>query len=652
MLRQRRFPFAAVVALFAASPAGAAIGETGAVTFGTFPTVGGARGAPAMSADGRFVAFTSTSAFSGTPTLGRTQLFVRDRLLGTIVLASADEKGIPGAGDVDDDPNLARYSLSADGHYVAFASAGPNLVDVDTNGAARDVFRKDLITGRVVLVNRGPLGAQTSTEVLGQPDISADGNRVAFVSGKATDLLAADQNGETSDVVVRDIRAARTILVSRSDGGLASAGFVGHPAISGDGTTIAFEASPAAANLVLGDTNGRSDVVVRDLRASSTRLASVAADGTRPGGAYLDDLSGDGREVVFESESSFDATVDANGTSEVYFARPFAGVPGTVLVSRRRVDGRAPNGASVGATISSDASRIAFVSTATDIDPGDPNGSVADGYVASVNGVALRETGRLDGSTPSRPVGPVVLAGSGAALAFAYDDASPSEPFLTGDSNGVSDIFVRERARLDVAGPTIDVIAPADGSTVSTSRAFLAATVNDPSGVASVTVNGRPVTVTVDGAVAARVAIAAEAALTIQATDSNGNRSERVVRVRRAAETHPAYGIADPLPAPTTEVTGVHATRDGRRRVSVGFSLSGGAVVRVRLLRRITPAGGQVGWHPVTTWTRAVLDRGRQRLRIATPVLVRGVYQVRVLALAGGVRQGASLLVLRASSTR
>ena len=651
MLRRHHIFTGLVATLCVALPAVGAIGDIAPASLGSRSGVGGTSGAPAISADGRFVAFTSKSALAGIPTLGRAQLFVHDRVLGVTTMASTDLTGTPGNGDVDDDPTTARYAMSADGRYVVFATTATNLTATDANAAARDVVRKDLVTGTVVVVNRGPTGAQTTTEVLGQPDISADGNRVAFVTGKATDLLTTDENGEVSDVVVRDVRAARTSLASRNDAGAPSAGPVSHPAISGDGSTVAFEATATASNLVAGDSNGRGDVIVRDLRTSSTRLASISTDGARLGGARLGDISGDGREVVFETEAAFDGALDGNGARDVYLSRPFAATSAVTLISRRRSDGRAANGASSGATISSDGSRVAFVSVATDLDPGDPNGSVADGYIASSDGVSLRETSRLDGSAPPRPVVATALAGSGAAFAFAYDDGSPSEAFLVGDSNSATDIFVRERSRLDGAGPALDVISPADGVTLSTSRAFVAATVSDPSGVASVTVNGRPALLTTDGGVAARVPIAGEAVLTIAATDTNGNRSERSVRVRRSPETQPAYGLPDALPPPTAEVTALHVSRRGPRRVAVRFSLSDGAVVRARLMRRTT-SDAQPAWHPVTPWTRVVRDRGRQQLVMRTPLLARGVYQARVLALATGVRQGVALLVLRGSSSR
>lgn len=642
----------ALVAVTIATSGVAAIGETVSASLGLVPGGGGARGAPAISADGRFVAFTSRFPLTGVATLGRSQLFVRDRVHGVTVMASVDAKGGPGVGDVDDDTEVARYALSADGRFVVFASTAPNLVPVDGNGAMRDVFRKDLLTGAVVLVNRGPSGAQTATEVSGQADVSADGNRVAFVSGAATDLLASDENAEIPDVVVRDIRAARTVLASRSDSGEASTGPVGHPAISGDGTTVAFDASAIAANLVVGDTNGRSDVIVRDLRTSSTKLASVASDGTRPGGARLGDISGDGREVVFETDAAFDPQLDGNAVTDVYLARPFAGAPATTLVSRRRSDGRASNGPSGGPTITSDGSRIAFVSSATDLDPADPNGNVVDGYVASVDGLALRETSRLDGSTPSRPIGSVALAGSGAALAFSYDDGNPTDPLTPGDTNGVTDIFVRERSRLDGVGPRLDVISPTDGSAVNASRIFVAATVTDPSGVASVTINGRPAVVSADGGIAARLAIVGDAVVTIAATDSAGNRSDRVLGVRRIDQGQPAYGLPGGLPAPTARVTDLRAARSGLRRVTLNFSISGAAVIRARLMRRITPNGAPASWQPVTSWTRVVRSRGRQRLQVAAASLPRGVYQARVLAISTGVRQATSLLVMRGSPNR
>ena len=106
--------------------------------------------------------------------------YVRDLQSGTTELASAiDGTNLATAGTA----GATDAVISEDGRYVAFSSSAPNLVASDANGTQVDVFRKDLLTGQVVVVSRDSTGAQPSQGVIGEPTISADGSRVAFTSG-------------------------------------------------------------------------------------------------------------------------------------------------------------------------------------------------------------------------------------------------------------------------------------------------------------------------------------------------------------------------------------------------------------------------------------------------------------------------------------
>jgi Tol biopolymer transport system component len=131
-------------------------------------------------------------------------------------------------------------------------------VSGDTNGVA-DVFVRDVRNGVTRRMSLTPAGrpADASSEAV---SISADGRIVAFASN-AANLVAGDTNG-TRDVFARDRWTGVTRLVSvTSGGGLADANSSG-PAVSGDGSRIAF--SSDATNLVPGDTNDATDVFIRD----------------------------------------------------------------------------------------------------------------------------------------------------------------------------------------------------------------------------------------------------------------------------------------------------------------------------------------------------------------------------------------------------
>jgi Tol biopolymer transport system component len=152
--------------------------------------VGGASYEPAISADGRYVAFRSAaSGIVAGDSNGVADVFVRDRTAGTTERVSVD-----GAGG---QANGASYvpSVSADGRYVAFQSAASNLVGGDTNGAD-DVFVRDRTAGTTIRVSVGAGGVQANG-ASGSPAMSANGGFVAFDSS-ASNLVGSDTNSRLS----------------------------------------------------------------------------------------------------------------------------------------------------------------------------------------------------------------------------------------------------------------------------------------------------------------------------------------------------------------------------------------------------------------------------------------------------------------------
>ena len=104
-------------------------------------------------------------------------------------------------------------AISADGRFVAFSSEASDLVANDTNGTTGDVFVRDLQLGTTTLVSINRFGTGSGNGSSGWLSaISADGRFVAF-SSLASDLVANDTNG-TDDVFVRDLQLGTTTLVS------------------------------------------------------------------------------------------------------------------------------------------------------------------------------------------------------------------------------------------------------------------------------------------------------------------------------------------------------------------------------------------------------------------------------------------------------
>jgi Tol biopolymer transport system component len=208
---------------------------------------------PSITADGRFVAFSSqaTNLVPG-DTNAKDDVFVRDRLTGRTEMVSVSTSGEQG------DWHSRSPSISADGRFVAFHSFASNLVPGDTN-AWDDVFVRDRLTGRTEIISVSTGGEQGDWHSR-TPSISADGRFVAFVSS-ASNLVAGDTNGK-EDVLMRDRVTGATERLSVSSAGQQGDKESDLPCVSADGRLVVF--TSYATNLVPGDTNNNPDIFVRD----------------------------------------------------------------------------------------------------------------------------------------------------------------------------------------------------------------------------------------------------------------------------------------------------------------------------------------------------------------------------------------------------
>lgn len=274
-------------------------------------------GNPALSADGRFVAFSSSATNLVTnDTNATSDIFVRDRTTGTTTRVSVRSGGTQATGG-----NSARPALSADGQIVAFDSDATNLVTNDTN-AQRDIFVHDRTTGTTTRVSVRSNGAQAVGGVSFMGGISGDGRIVAFGSD-ATNLVAGDTNGG-GDVFAHDRTTGATTRVSVGPGG-AQATFSGtfgsgDNRLSEDGRFVVFES--VATNLVANDNNGLTDIFLHDRTTGITTRASVRSDGTQAtgaGGSSFDpSVSGDGRFVAFSSAATNLVANDSNALRDIF----------------------------------------------------------------------------------------------------------------------------------------------------------------------------------------------------------------------------------------------------------------------------------------------------------------------------------------------
>ncbi|MEQ8765503.1 MAG: calcium-binding protein [Planctomycetota bacterium] len=316
---------------------------------------------PAISGDGRFVAFHSdASDLVASDTNGLRDVFVRDMVNGTTVIASVDSNGVL-SNNLSSEP-----SLSGDGRFVAFQSYANNLVPNDTNGLELDVFVRDLVAGQTTRVSVDSSGGEGD---LGSalPSISADGTRVVFVSS-ATNLVPGDTNG-LSDVFGHDRVSGQTVRLSVGPGGLEANHTSTNPAISADGLFAAFESN--ASNLVAADTNNQGDIFVVDLTTRVVSRVSVDSAGIE-GNAFsrFPDISAGGRFVSFGSHAFNLVPNDNNLDRDIFVHDRMSGVTTRVSTDAAGNEG---DGWSLHSTMTADGREVTFESLATNLVPVDTN---------------------------------------------------------------------------------------------------------------------------------------------------------------------------------------------------------------------------------------------------------------------------------------
>ena len=240
---------------------------------------------------------------------------------------------------------------------MAFESKANNLVSRDTNRES-DVFVYGITNGRTTRVSVSTTGRQSNGESRGAK-ISADGRFVAFYSF-ASNLVPGDSNAAV-DIFLHKRASGTTTRVSvASDEAQANSDSL-FPALSADARYVAFDL--AASNLVAGDTNGWTDIFLRDRDSGTTTRMSVASNGTQGNNASgRPAVSADGRFVAFISFASNLVPGDSNGTGDIFVRDRLAGTTSRVSISTGEAQG---NGQSQEAAISATGRFVAFESEAS-----------------------------------------------------------------------------------------------------------------------------------------------------------------------------------------------------------------------------------------------------------------------------------------------
>jgi len=331
--------------------------------------IGFAAGSPSISNSGRYLAFASEDPdvssedhnFSTTPagdTFPVRDIFVYDGSTGRVTLVSR-ANGAKGDGG-NEDSNLP--SISADGNYVAFQTGATNFL----HGSYGGIFIRDLrrqTTTPVASLRLHPGGALNGGFT---PSISAHGRWVAFLTG------AHFHHSNALEVVVRDMKEKRTVYASRASGrrGALAAADCKLPAISANGRYIAFASK--AKNLSQIDKDDVEDVFLRDLKTNRTLLVSRGQGkhgAAGSGDSSSPSISADGRYIAFESYASNLGPPDNSTIPDVFVRDMHSGH--VFLASRADDAGAAANAPSANPAISADGRYVAFDSRGSNLSPAD-----------------------------------------------------------------------------------------------------------------------------------------------------------------------------------------------------------------------------------------------------------------------------------------
>ena len=408
-----------------------------------------------------YVAFSSfaTNLVPG-DTNERSDVFVKELTTGTTTLASSNNVGIQGNADSPSGGFGPSLAIDASGQIlVAFASAASNLGEHDFN-LSDDVFVKNLTSGTTTLVSTAPpnpLNRAAASNSLGAA-VSRDGRYVAFTSFDSN-LVAGDTNNAT-DVFVRDRATGTTTLVSTTtDGSLSAGAFdVATPSLAVDiqgHVYVVFSSN--ASNLVDGDTNGTSDVFVKDLTTGITTRVSTDSNGQQgndPSGAFNSRpaiaIDNDGHIVVaFSSHASNLVPDDTNDVTDIFVKNLTTGITTRVSTGSNGAQGNLGSGEDSSPSLAVDGHGnvyVAFVSWADNFVAADTN-QAPDVFVKNVTtGATVRvntsSSGEQANGFPGMGTSPSLAVDGDGRVYVAFSSGATN--LVAGDTNGFTDVFVKD----------------------------------------------------------------------------------------------------------------------------------------------------------------------------------------------------------------
>ena len=337
---------------------------------GTGPGSSEAARVVSTAENNRYVAFVSEAdGLSAADDDAVTNVYLRDTATNTVQLVSrADGPAGVGANGDSYDP-----AISADGRYVAFTSEASNL-EAGTGSGVSHIYLRNTLSGTTVLVDRadGANGAVANGNSF-SPALTVVGNspKVAFASeadnldGSSTFTQVFYRNFQGDDT--ERVSLVDGTLSTPGDASSSS------PAISADATTIAF-ATSATNLLGAPDNNNASDVYVRTLAANDTKIASLEGATLGDGDSYSPTINEDGNIVAFVSEATnWVGSDDASDDQDVYVRRFIPDLQ-VLASRADGAGGTKGNGNSRNVSINDSGQTLVFSSDATNLDSPDTNG--------------------------------------------------------------------------------------------------------------------------------------------------------------------------------------------------------------------------------------------------------------------------------------
>lgn len=385
----------------------------------------GASSFVSVSDDGRFVAFQSSDPSLPGYRSGVRQIYLRDRVAGSTTLVSRThaDRSVGSAAEGYE------CRVSGNGRFVVFTSPGADMLSsVDGNGFD-DVYLWDRLTDNMERISVAASGGDAN-EISYQASISNDGTIVAFTS-LASNLAGTDSNNR-SDIYVRHRGAGSTTRISVSTSNVQATSSSFYAAVAGHGRYVAF--ASLANNLVSGDTNGSTDIFVRDLQLNTTTRVSLNSSGIQLGASSNHpDISDDGRYVTFDTRALNHGLSDTNGANDVC-VRDTVGNTLTVISASSSNSNSTSSGIAEFPVISGDGFIIAYSTYFSDI-------------VSATDAIVRYD--RLTGTSSNVHVDSGGVAGNAAPglCAINADGSivgmeSTATNLIVGDSNAVEDCFV------------------------------------------------------------------------------------------------------------------------------------------------------------------------------------------------------------------